>query len=150
MLALRAAIPALMLLVSAWSQAADGLIAVKSPHSVKETLDRVETAAKSRNLNVFLRLDHAAGAKKAGKSLRPTELLIFGNPQGGTPLMECAQSAGIDLPLKVLAWQDAADQVWVGYNDPQFLADRHGAKDCGPIVQKLRGALAGLVKSALN
>jgi uncharacterized protein (DUF302 family) len=64
--------------------------------------------------------------------------------------MECAQSAGIDLPLKVLAWQDAAGQVWVGYNDPQFLADRHGTKDCGPVVQNLRGALAGLVKSALN
>jgi uncharacterized protein (DUF302 family) len=150
MLSLRAVIPASMLLISAWSQAADGLIAIKSPHSVKETIDRVEAAAKSRKLNVFLRLDHAAGAQKIGKTLRPTELLVFGNPQGGTPLMECAQSAGIDLPLKVLAWQDTGGQVWVGYNDPQFLADRHGAKDCGPVVQNLRGALAGLVKSALN
>jgi len=75
-------------------------------------------------------VDHAAGAKKIGKDLRPTELLVFGNPQGGTPLMECAQSAGIDLPLKALAWQDASGQVWLGYNDPQFLAARHGASDC--------------------
>lgn len=150
MSALRAVIPSLMLLISTWSQAADGLVAVKGPHGVKETMDRVEAAAKSRNLNIFARIDHAAGAQKVGKSLRPTELLIFGNPQGGTPLMECAQSAGIDLPLKVLAWQDAAGQVWVGYNDPQFLADRHGAKDCGAVVQNLRGALAGLVKSALS
>jgi len=104
--------------------AADGLVAVKSPHGVKETIDRFEAAAKSRGLNVFLRVDHAAGAKKIGKDLRPTELLVFGNPQGGTPLMECAQSAGIDLPLKALAWQDAAGQVWLGYNDPKFLASR--------------------------
>ena len=98
-----------LLSLSAW--AADGLITVKSAHSVKDTIDRFEAAAKARGLNVFLRLDHAAGAKKIGKELRPTELLVFGNPQGGTPLMECAQSAGIDLPLKALAWQDAAGQV---------------------------------------
>lgn len=80
MLALRAVIPGLMLLISTWSQAADGLVAVKSPHGVKETMDRFEAAAKSRNLNIFARIDHAAGAQKIGKSLRPTELLIFGNP----------------------------------------------------------------------
>ena len=93
------------------SRAADGLVSVKSPHGVADTIDRFETAVKARGLNVFLRVDHAAGAKKIGKDLRPTELLVFGNPQGGTPLMECAQSAGIDLPLKALAWQDASGQV---------------------------------------
>jgi uncharacterized protein (DUF302 family) len=76
--------------------------------------------------------------------LRATELLIFGNPQGGTPLMECAQTAGIDLPLKALAWEDASGQVWLGYNDPQYLAARHGARDCTPVVQNLRKALDGL------
>ena len=101
---------------------------MKSPHSVKETIDRFEAAAKARGLNVFLRVDHAAGAKTIGKALRPTELLVFGNPQGGTPLMECAQSVGIDLPLKALAWQDASGQVWLGYNDPQFIANRHEGK----------------------
>ena len=95
-------------------------------------------------MNIFLRLDHAAGAQKIGKSLRPTELLIFGNPQGGTPLMECAQSAGIDLPLKALAWEDASGQVWLGYNDPQFLVARHGARECGPVAANLRKALDGL------
>jgi uncharacterized protein (DUF302 family) len=150
MRALRIATLAGFLLFSAGLQAAQGLVAVKSPHGVKESMDRLEAAAKSRNLNVFLRLDHAAGAKKAGRTLRPTELLIFGNPQGGTPLMECVQTAGIDLPLKALAWEDAAGQVWVGYNDPQFLAARHGGKECGPIVENLRKALAGLVGAALK
>lgn len=101
--------------------AADGMISVRSPYSVKETVDRFETAAKSRGLNIFLRLDHAQGAKKVGKDFRPTELLVFGNPQGGTPLMECAQTAGIDLPLKALAWEDATGQVWIAYNDPKYL-----------------------------
>jgi uncharacterized protein (DUF302 family) len=124
---------------------------VKSPHGVKETLDRFERAAKARGLNVFLRLDHAAGAKKIGKDLRPTELLVFGNPQGGTPLMECAQSAGIDLPLKALAWQDQAGQVWLGYNDPRYLAGRHGAGgECGPVVQNLSKALASLAQAAVS
>jgi uncharacterized protein (DUF302 family) len=135
---------------SVLSWAADGLIAVKSPHSVKVTVDRFEAAAKARGLNVFLRVDHAAGAKKIGKDLRPTELLVFGNPQGGTPLMECAQSAGIDLPLKALAWQDAAGQVWLGYNDPRYLAGRHGAGECGPVVQNLGKALAGLAQEAVK
>jgi len=130
--------------------AAEGLITVKSPHGVKETLDRFESAAKARGLNVFLRLDHAAGAQKIGKTLRSTELLIFGNPQGGTPLMECAQSAGIDLPLKALAWQDAAGQVWLAYNDPRYLAGRHDAGECSPVVQNLSKALAGLVQEAVK
>ena len=126
-----------LLLLPAWSLAADGMVAVKSSHGVKDTIDRFEAAAKAKGLNIFLRVDHAAGAQKIGKNLRPTELLIFGNPQGGTPLMECAQSAGIDLPLKALAWQDAAGQVWLAYNDPRYLASRHGAGECGAVVQNL-------------
>jgi uncharacterized protein (DUF302 family) len=128
--------------------AADGLISVKSPYGVKKTLDRFENAAKAKGLNIFLRVDHAAGARKIGKTLRPTELLVFGNPQGGTPLMECAQSAGIDLPLKALAWQDASGQVWLAYNDPAFLAKRHGVQDCGPVVQNLGKALDSLTREA--
>jgi uncharacterized protein (DUF302 family) len=139
-----------LVLMAGGAGAAEGLVAVKSPHGVKETLDRFESAAKARGLDVFLRVNHAAGAQKIGKILRPTELLVFGNPRGGTPLMECAQSAGIDLPLKALAWQDASGQVWLGYNDPQYLADRHGARDCGPVVQNLRKALGGLAKEAVK
>lgn len=137
-------------LYSTLSIAADGLITVKSPHGVKDTVDRFEAAAKARGLNIFLRLDHAAGAQKIGKDLRPTELLVFGNPQGGTPLLICAQSTGIDLPLKALAWQDSAGQVWLGYNDPQFLVDRHHATDCGPVAQNLRKALDGLAQEAVR
>ena len=96
---------------------------------------------------MFARIDHAAGAQKVGKTLRPTELLIFGNPQGGTPLMECAQSAGIDLPLKALVWEDAQGQSWLGYNDPAWLAQRHGAASC-PVVENLKKALSGLADAA--
>lgn len=128
--------------------AADGLVAIKSPHSAKVTMDRLEAVVKQRGLNVFVRIDHAAGAAKVGKSLRPTEVLIFGNPQGGTPFMECAQSVGIDLPLKALVWEDASAQVWLGYNDPAFLAQRHDVAQC-PVVENLRKALSGLAEAAV-
>jgi len=127
--------------------AADGLIEVKSAFPAKETMNRFEETAKQRALNIFARIDHAGGASKIGKTLRPTELLIFGNPQGGTPLMECAQTAGIDLPLKVLVWEDAQGQVWLGYNDPAYLARRHGAPDC-PAVANLSKALASLAQTS--
>ena len=130
------------------ASAADGLIEVKSPHSAKDTMNKLEDIVKQRGLNVFARIDHGAGAAKIGKTLRPTELLIFGNPQGGTPLMECAQTAGIDLPLKALVWEDASNQVWLGYNDPAFLAQRHGAAAC-PVVDNLRKALAGIAEAAV-
>ena len=133
---------------SAVAAAADGLIEVKSPHTAAVTMTRFEDAAKQRGLTVFARIDHAAGAAKIGKTMRPTEVIIFGNPQGGTPLMECAQSAGIDLPLKALVWEDAAGQVWVGYNAPAYLAQRHGAPQC-PAVEGLAKALAGLADTAV-
>ena len=111
-------------------------------------MDKLEELVKQRGLSVFARIDHAAGAAKVNKSLRATELLIFGNPQGGTPLMECAQTAGIDLPLKALVWEDAAGQVWLGYNDPAYLAQRHGAAAC-PVVENLRKALGGLAEATV-
>ena len=129
------------------AHAADGLVAVKSTYGAQETMNRLEAAVKERGLIVFARIDHAAGAAKVGKTLRPTELLIFGNPQGGTPLMECAQTSGIDLPLKALVWQDDGAQVWLGYNDPAFLAARHGAAGC-PVVENLRKALAAVAEAA--
>ena len=126
--------------------AAEGLTAQKSPYPAKETMNRFEENAKQRGLNIFARIDHAAGAAKIGKTLRPTEVIIFGNPQGGTPLMECAQSAGIDLPLKALVWEDASAQVWLSYTDTAFLARRHEAPNC-PAVENLRRALAGLAEA---
>jgi uncharacterized protein (DUF302 family) len=128
--------------------AADGLIELKSPLAAKATMDKLEDLVKQRGLIVFARIDHAAGAAKVNKSLRATELLIFGNPQGGTPLMECAQTAGIDLPLKALVWEDATGQVWLGYNDPAYLAARHGAAAC-PVIDNLRKALGGLAEAAV-
>ena len=127
---------------------ADGLVAVKSPYSAKDTMTRFEEAVTKKGLTVFARIDHAAGAAKIGKTLRPTEVLVFGNPQGGTPFMECEQSVGIDLPLKALVWEDAAAQVWVGYNDPVYLAQRHGVASC-PAVENLRKALGALVETSV-
>ena len=129
--------------------AADGLVAVKSPYSAKETMTRLEEAVTKRGLTVFARIDHAAGAAKIGKTLRPTEVLVFGSPQGGTPFMECEQTVGIDLPLKALVWEDAAAQVWVGYNDPAYLAQRHGATSC-PAAENLRKALAALAEASIS
>jgi uncharacterized protein (DUF302 family) len=145
--AIRCALCSALLAVCGAAAAADGLVEMKSAHPPKATLDRFEAAAKERGLTVFARIDHAAGAQRIGKTLRPTELLIFGNPQGGTPLMECAQSAGIDLPLKALVWEDAQGQSWLGYNDPAWLAQRHGAASC-PVVENLRKALSGLADAA--
>ena len=145
---MRVSVMGVLVLMAGAANAADGLIEVKSANSVKETITRFEATAKERGLMIFARIDHAAGAQKIGKTLRPTELLIFGNPQGGTPLMECAQSAGIDLPLKALAWEDASGQVWLGYNDPFYLAARHGAKDCAQVAQGLRKALDGMAVAA--
>lgn len=138
----------LLVMVSSLALAADGLIAVKSPHSVVATMDRLEALVKQRDLTVFARIDHAAGASKIGQTLRPTMLLIFGSPQGGTPFMQCAQTAGIDLPLKVLVWEDASGQVWLGYNDPAYLASRHGVAQC-QVVGNLHKALAGLADSVV-
>jgi len=122
----------------AWG--AEDLIVVKSPHRVSDTIDRLEALVKEKGMTVFARIDHAAGAAKVGKKLRPTQLLIFGNPRGGTPFMQCAQTVGIDLPLKMLAWQDEDGQVWLAYNDTLFLAQRHGAADC-PVVRNIENAL---------
>jgi uncharacterized protein (DUF302 family) len=136
-------VAATLMLASTLATAADGLIAVKSPHSAGDTMKRLEGIVKQRGLKVFVRVDHAAGATSVGMTLRPTELLVFGNPKGGTPFMECAQTAGIDFPLKALVWEDASAQVWLGYNDPAWLARRHGVADC-PAVGSLSKVLAGI------
>ena len=137
-----------LLALSTAAIGANGLIAIKSPFAAKETMNRFEENAKQRGLSVFARIDHAAGAAKIGKTLRSTEVLIFGNPQGGTPFMECAQTAGIDLPLKALVWEDVQGQVWLGYNDPEFLAQRHGVPQC-PAVISLSKALSGLAEATV-
>ncbi len=127
---------------------ADGLISLTSPRSATETMNRLEATVKEKGFAVIARVDHAAGAAKVGKTLRPTELLIFGNPQGGTPMMECAQTAGIDLPIKALVWQDAKGTVMLSYNDPKFIAERHKASGCS-VVTPMSNALDGIMKSVV-
>jgi uncharacterized protein (DUF302 family) len=109
------------------AMAADGLITIKSGFGPDDTMKRLEAEVKAKGLTVFAHIDHAAGAAAVGMPLRPTDLLIFGNAKGGTPLMQQAQTAGIDLPLKALVWQDEQGATWLSYNDPAYLAGRHGA-----------------------
>lgn len=134
---------ALLLAVAAPSWAAQGWNQARSPRDVPQTMQRLEAAVKDKGLNVFARINHSAAAAKVGMELRPTELLIFGNPKAGTVLMQCSQTAGIDLPLKMLVWQDAQGQTWVGYTAPQTIAQRHDAADCAvvPTMDKLMHAL---------
>src|SRR5215467_6522668 len=109
--------------------AADGLITIKSAFGPEETMKRFEAEVRAKGMTVFAHIDHAAGATAVGLPLRPTDLLIFGNAKGGTPLMQAVQSIGIDLPLKALVWQDASGATWLSYNDPAFLAKRHELGD---------------------
>ena len=129
----------LVLSVPLAAAAGTGLIIIKSPYSASETLDRFAEAVKSKGMTVFARIDHAKAAASVDQQLRPTEVLIFGNPKIGTLLLQSNQTAGIDLPLKLLAWQDAAGQVWIAYNEPAYLAQRHNISDRTPVVEKSCG-----------
>ena len=125
-----------------------GVITKKSQLSVAKTLDKLEKIIKKKGLTLFARVNHSAGAKKVGMELRPTELLIFGNPKLGTPLMQNNQTVGMDLPMKALAWQDASGQVWISYNDPKYLASRHSITSQEQVVKKMTGALGKLTDAA--
>jgi uncharacterized protein (DUF302 family) len=124
----------------------DGLITLSSHYPARDTMERLLAALATRNMTVFARIDHAAAAASAGLELRPTEVVIFGNPKGGTALMQDGQSAGIDLPLKALVWQDADGKVLLSYNDPAWIAQRHGlgAASAGAVeaMAKALGAIA--------
>ena len=131
------------------SAAADtGLVSVKSSYSVKKTADRLESILSEKGMTVFIRINHAEGASKVGKKLRPTELIIFGNPKVGTPLMQCSQTVAIDLPQKALIYEDEAGQVWLTYNDPKYLATRHGISECAEVLKKIENALRNFANAA--
>jgi len=130
--------------------AGDGLMKVKSAYTVEKTLDRFEQAARAKGMTIFTRIDHAAGAASVDKDLRPTALLIFGNPKVGTLLMQSNQTAAIDLPMKALAWKDANGQVWLAWNDPAYLVQRHVIKDRDAVVEKIRKALTAFSKAATS
>jgi len=120
----------------------NGLITLRSSYGPKDTMNRLEALVKAKGLTVFARIDHAAGAAEAGLALRPTDLLIFGNAKGGTPLMQSMQAIGIDLPLKALVWQDASGVTWLSYNDPVWIVQRH-AQD-HDLEAKARGLAAAI------
>lgn len=126
-----------------------GLITIKSSYGPKDTMNRLEAAVQAKGMTVFARIDHATGASAVGLSLRPTEVLIFGNAKGGTPLMESVQTIGLDLPLKALVWQDAAGETWLSYNEPAWLAKRYGiSAETEPAVAKITAALNAVAKAA--
>ncbi|MEO1672362.1 MAG: DUF302 domain-containing protein [Cyanobacteria bacterium J06631_2] len=125
-----------------------GLVTVSSPYSVSETSDRLEKIINSKDLTLFTRIDHTANAQKVGLELQPTQLIIFGNPQVGTPLMNCSATTAIDLPQKFLVMQDDSQQTQIVYNSPQYLQQRHEIKGCDAELNKVAGALKGIAQEA--
>lgn len=125
-----------------------GMVKLKSAHDVKNTADKLEKILISKGMTVFTRIDHAKGAKKVGETLRPTELVIFGNPKIGTKLMNCQQTVAIDLPQKALIFEDEKGQVWFIYNNPEYLVNRHGVEGCEKVVEKVKGALGKFAAAA--
>ncbi len=137
-----------VLIMSVSAYAAKGMIDVKSAFGVKETGDRLENVLKEKGMIIFKRVEHSNAAKNVGLELRETELIIFGNPKVGSPLMQCQQSVSIDLPQKALIWKDSEGKVWVSYNDPRYLEKRHNILNCEEVISKIENALAGIVKTA--
>lgn len=127
-----------------------GTISKKSAHSVAATIDKLEGILKEKGLTIFARIDHAAGAKKAGLDLRPTELLVFGNPKLGTPLMKASQTTALDLPQKALAYQAESGDVFLVYNDPAYLSSRHKIEGVDPVLKKITGALDAFTSAAVK
>src|ERR1700675_4190121 len=126
----------------------DGLTTIASNFGPKETMDRLEAEIRARGMTVFARIDHAGGAALVGLKLASTELIIFGNARGGTPLMQSAQTVGIDLPLKALVWEDTAGKTWISYNEPSWIAQRHTVANAESVVSKMAAALSAMSKAA--
>ena len=138
------------LFISTLAVSADGIISIKSQNSVKQTTKKLVKILKKKGMTVFKVIDHKKGAKKVGKKLRPSTVVIFGNPKVGTPLMQCAQTAAIDLPQKALIYKDETGQVWYAYNNPRYIAQRHDIKGCGKVLAKISNALAKFAKVATH
>jgi uncharacterized protein (DUF302 family) len=126
----------------------EGLTTIRSSFNPKTTMERLETEIRAKGLNVFARIDHAAGAAEVGLPLAPTDLIIFGNTRGGTPLMQSIQTVGIDLPLKILVWQDAANNTWLSYNEPSWIAQRHGVAGTASTIDKMADLLRTIAREA--
>jgi uncharacterized protein (DUF302 family) len=131
--------------------AVDGLTTLRSGYDAAQTVARLVAEVEARGMQVFARIDHAAGAAETGLPLRPTTLVVFGAAKGGTPLMQAAQTIGIDLPLKALAWQDASGDTWLSYNDPSWLARRHGLNgEAASSVAAMAAALDAVARTATS
>ena len=128
----------------------NGLKTKSSPYDVSETAFRLEQVIKEKGLTIFSRVDHSDNAEKIGAELKPTLLLIFGNPKVGTPLMECSPTTAIDLPQKILVWQNNDNQTQITYNQPQYLKKRHSINDCDAILAKVSGVLKDITKQAID
>lgn len=128
----------------------EGLTSIRSSFGPKETMDRLEAEIRAQRMTVFARIDHAGGAALVGLRLAPTELIIFGNARGGTPLMQSVQTVGIDLPLKALVWEDAAGKTWLSYNEPSWIAGRHNVRNAEQLVSKMAAALRAISTKAAN
>ena len=126
----------------------EGLTSIQSSFRPKAAMDRLDAEIRAKGLNVFARIDHAAGAAEVGLTLAPTELIIFGNARGGTPLMQSVQTIGIDLPLKALVWQDASGKTWLSYNEPRWIAQRHGVAGAQSTIDKMADLLSAIAKEA--
>jgi uncharacterized protein (DUF302 family) len=129
----------------------DGLVTIASSHTPVVTIDRLMSALDAKGITVFARIDHAAGAASVGTALRPTTVVIFGNPAAGTPLMQSDQRIGLDLPLKALVWEDANGQTWLTYSNPAWLVERYGLGDeAKPVAGRLASVLVGLAAAATS
>lgn len=126
-----------------------GLVSVKSPYSVKDTADRLLVVLKERGMTVVARLDQAAGGAEGDPPLLPVELVIFNDPANGRPLLRCGSSIGIDLPQRMLVWQDAMQQVWLSFNDPYYLGRRHQLQRCDEVLAGMDSVLRELAQAAL-
>jgi uncharacterized protein (DUF302 family) len=128
----------------------EGLTSIRSAFGPKETMDRLQAEIRAQGMTVFTRIDHAAGAAEVGLTLPPTELIIFGNARGGTPLMQSVQTVGIDLPLKALVWKDAAGTTWLSYNEPSWIVQRHHIANAEQVVSKMAAALSAISRAVTN
>ena len=126
-----------------------GLVTMQSNHSVQDTADKLAAIIESKGMKVFARVDHQKNAQSVDLTLRPTQVIMFGNPKAGTPLMNCEQSVAIDLPQKILISEDADKKVWLSYNNPEYLKDRHNIKGCDTQLANIAKALDGVSKAAV-
>lgn len=144
----KVALAIVLLNLSLSAHAVDGMVNVSSKHTVSETTVRLVNILESKSMKIIARVPHSDAAKSVGVDLLPMELVIFGNPKVGSPLMKCAGSVAIDLPQKALIWQDRNNEVWISYNNPDYLKSRHNIRGCDEVLKKVSGALSGMIRAA--